>query len=286
MKKEKRKKIGLALGGGGARGLAHVGVIRVLVEAGLPIDYIAGTSIGALVGGFYAATGDLDLLDQTFSRLRRKDIASLGKVLVRRDGALFRDASVPELLGKAIARKSVEDCAIPFAAVATDVKNGDAVVMRTGSMDTAIRASIALPLIFQPVKRDDRLLMDGGFSDPVPADVVRQMGADYVIAVDVTSQWVNTADEKVSWSNLYDIVSNALSVIEYQLSREILKQADLVLRPAVLQHSWLAFDRAGELIVAGADAAREEVKAICNATGYELPDETPIERLIDFLRGR
>jgi NTE family protein len=158
--------------------------------------------------------------------------------------------------------------------------------MRSGSLDAAIRASIALPLIFQPVKRDDRLLMDGGFSDPVPADVVRQMGADYVIAVDVTSQWVNTADEKVSWSNLYDIVSNALSVIEYQLSREILKQADLVLRPAVVQHSWLAFDRAGELIVAGADATHEELKNICRATGNPLPDETPIEKFIDFLRGR
>ncbi len=276
----------MALGGGGARGLAHVGVIRVLVEAGLPIDYIAGTSIGALVGGFYAATGDLDLLDQTFSRLRRKDIASLGKILMNRDGALFRDASVPELLRSTVARKSIEDCAIPFAAVATDVKNGDAVVMRTGSMDTAIRASIALPLIFQPVKRDDRLLMDGGFSDPVPADVVRQMGADYVIAVDVTSQWVNTADEKVSWTNLYDIVSNALSVIEFQLSREILKHADIVLRPAVLQHGWLAFDRAGELIVAGADVAHEELKDICRQAGYSPPDETPIEHLIDFIRGR
>src|SRR3989344_4900298 len=286
MKKQARKKIGLALGGGGARGLAHVGVIRVLVEAGLPIDYIAGTSIGALVGGFYAATGDLDLLDQVFSRLRRKDVASLGKILMNRDGALFRDASVPELLRSAVARKSIEDCTIPFAAVATDVKNGDAVVMRSGSMDTAIRASIALPLIFQPVKRDDRLLIDGGFSNPVPADVVRQMGADYVIAVDVTSQWVNTADEKVSWTNLYDIVSNALSVIEFQLSREVLKHADTVLRPAVLQHGWLAFDPAGELIVAGADAAHEELKNICRQTGYPLPDETPIEHLIDFIRGR
>jgi NTE family protein len=270
---EHRKKIGLALGGGGARGLAHVGVINALLRAGIPIDYIAGTSMVAL-------------LDSMFSRLRAKDILPVGKILMKRDGALFRDSSVADVLESHIKSHSIASCAIPFAAIATDAQNGETVVLSEGSLLDAIRASIALPIIFQPVKHDGRSLMDGGFSNPVPADVVRRMGADYVIAVDVTSQWLNVTDSAVGWNNMYSVVSNALSVIEYQISREILKQADIVLRPPVLQYHWLSFEAADDIIVAGVDETNANLKAICAATGNPLPEATPLEKIIDLIRGR
>jgi NTE family protein len=281
----KQRTIGLALGGGGARGLAHIGIIKALVNAGLRVDFIAGTSMGAVVGGLYAAKQDLETVESVFDKMKRRDVYPVGRLLAKRDGALFRDASVAKLLEDEFARETIEHCEIPFAAVATDVKNGDAVVLKEGRLIDAIRASIALPLMFQPVRIGDRLLMDGGFSNPVPADVVRAMGADYVIAVDVTSQWVNIADEHVSWRGMYDIVSNALGVIEYQISREILKKADIVLRPPVTGHTWLDFDHADAIISAGLEEVRTHLREICSATGHPVPQETALEKIVDFIRG-
>ncbi|MEK7174562.1 MAG: patatin-like phospholipase family protein [Patescibacteria group bacterium] len=279
-----RKTVGLALGGGGARGLAHVGVIRALRRAGIPIDYIAGTSMGALVGAFYAATQDTEALEAAFLRLDRRDVMPIGRILAKKDGVLFRDPEIAEFLDKAFDERRIESCAVPFAAVATDVKTGEAVVLKNGSLAGAVRASIALPIIFPPVAREKRLLMDGGFSNPVPADVVRAMGADVVIAVDVTSRWVNIADELVSVKNLYGIVSNALSVVEYQISRQILKTADLVLRPPVLQYGWLSFDMAPRLITAGDEEVGMNIEKICRAAGVKRPNETALDKFFAFLR--
>jgi len=282
---KRRTTVGLALGGGGARGLAHVGVIKALLRAGIPIDYIAGTSMGALVGGFYAATGDLELVENVFSKLRPGDIVPVSKLILKRSGALFHDQGITRKLEQQLDGMTFSKCKIPFAAIATDVKNGENVIMREGKLIDAIRASIAIPLIFQPVQRGDLLLMDGGFCNPVPADVVRNMGADYVIAVDVTSQWMNLEDEAVNWKNMYSVVSNSLSVIEYQISREILKKADIVLRPPVTQHGWLDFDHADPIIIAGVDEVNMNLKRICAETGTPTPDETPLEKLIDLIRG-
>ncbi len=284
MENIKRKKIGLALGGGGARGLAHVGVIRALERAGVSIDYIAGTSMGALVGGLYATTRDLDLLEETFRKLDHKDIFPLAHLITKRDGVLFRNHEIADAVEARFKNKNIEQCEIPFVAIATDVQNGDTVIMDSGPLAKAIHASIALPVMFQPVQRDKRLLMDGGFSNPVPADVVRKMGAEYVIAVDVTSQWVNIADQVVNWRNLYSVISNALSAVEYQISRQILKEADIVLRPPVLNYDWLAFDRAEDLIIAGEDEARNRLGEICDASGYPRPPQTMFDKFIDFIR--
>ncbi len=284
MEQVKRKKIGLALGGGGARGLAHVGVIRALERAGIQVDYIAGTSMGALVGGLYAATKDLDLLEDIFRTLRHKDIFPITRLLSRHDGLLFRNHEIADAIESEFKNKNIEHCEIPFAAVATDVQNGDAIIMKEGSLTTAVRASIALPVMFQPVEREKKLLMDGGFSNPVPADIVRAMGAEYVIAVDVTSQWVNIADQVVNWRNIYSVISNALSAVEYQISRQILKEADVVIRPPVLNYDWLAFDRAEDLIASGEAEARQHLTKICTDAGYPVPEQTFFDQFIEFIR--
>ena len=282
-----RKKIGLALGGGGAKGLAHIGVIRQLEMWGVPIDYIAGTSMGALIGAWYALKQDTDLVATVFSQLKGRDVHPLKKIVGKKNGALFRDAAIESLLEKGFADKTFANCTIPFAAIATDVADGSRVVLDKGVLADAVRASIALPLIFAPVSdKKGRLLMDGGFSDPVPADVVRAMGADVVIAVDVSSQWIDLSASNIDVRDMYTIVSDAFSVVEYQIAKQVLQTADVVVRPPVAHYTWLSFDSAQDIIDAGMDEVRQRGSAIESILGTTLGQQkTPLESFLNFIRG-
>jgi len=282
-----RKKIGLALGGGGAKGLAHIGVIRQLEMWGVPIDYIAGTSMGALIGAWYALKQDTDLVATIFSQLKDHDIHPLKKIVGEKNGVLFRDATISSLLEKGFGDKTFADCTIPFAAVATDVADGSRVVLDKGALADAVRASIALPLIFAPVAdKKGRLLMDGGFSDPVPADVVRAMGADAVIAVDVSSRWIDLSVSNIDVRDMYTIVSDAFGVVEYQIAKQVLEMADVVIRPPVANYTWLSFDSAQDIIDAGMDEIRLHADDIARASGRTIGvSKTPFESFLDFIRG-
>ncbi len=240
----KPKKVGLALGGGAAKGLAHIGVIRVLEKAGIEISYIAGTSMGALIGGYYAATKDIAFLENLFLEIEHKDIYRLSHLVRKKDGELFKDKPVLDMISEQISGFRVEDCKIPFSAVATDVENGDEIILASGSLHDAIQASTALPLIFKPVTINGRMLMDGGFVNPVPADVVKKMGAEFIIAVDVSSRWENLETESLNPIKVYNMIPQALSIIEYQIARRILKEANIVLTPPVLGYKMFQFDDA------------------------------------------
>ena len=144
----KTKKIGLALGGGGAKGLVHIGIIKALENAGIPIDYIAGTSMGALIGGVYAATKDIATLENMVSEIKRDDVFPLLELLKRKDGSFFRGQTLTERLRKALGDIEIQNCRIPFAAVATDEGRGEEVRIKKGDLVNAIRASIALPIVF------------------------------------------------------------------------------------------------------------------------------------------
>lgn len=181
-------RIGLALGSGSARGLAHLGVIRALAEAGIEPHCIAGTSMGALVGAIHAA-GKLDALAATFRTFDWKKTVSFFDVVLPKSG-LIDGAKVDELVRHHIHADAVEDLPMPFAAVATDLASGEEVVLRDGDVIEAVRASISVPGIFTPVRRDGRLLVDGGLTDPVPVSAARALGADYVIAVDLNHEIV------------------------------------------------------------------------------------------------
>lgn len=179
------KRLGLALGSGGARGLAHLGVLRALRETGLPVAAVAGTSMGALVGLALAAGRDVELREAALVL----DWKSISRLLFQPRwprGGLVDGARVIAFLRRYIQDRPMEELAIPSAAVATDLLNGDEVVIRSGSVLDAIRASIAVPGLFTPVAREGRLLVDGGFVNPVPVNVVRELGADVVLAVDVS----------------------------------------------------------------------------------------------------
>ncbi|KKU15788.1 hypothetical protein A3I34_01500 [Candidatus Jorgensenbacteria bacterium RIFCSPLOWO2_02_FULL_45_12] len=276
------KKVGLALGGGAAKGLAHIGVIRTLEKAGIDISFISGTSMGALVGGYYAATKDINFIENFFIKMKHSDVYPVTRILRKRDGSIFKN-ELMELLEGEIRGKKIEDCEIPFAAVATDVETGDEVVLKTGDLREAIKASTALPLIFPPVNIGGRVLMDGGFVNPVPADVVRGMGAEYVIAVDVSSKWFNFEEEKMNPMKIYSVMPKALSMIEYQIARRILPQADIVLTPPVLGYKWFKFADAEEIIKCGASEAKNKLRTIFTGSHRVPPPRTTLDKFLDFI---
>ena len=181
-----RPRIGLALGSGSARGLAHLGVIRAIADAGIELDFIAGTSMGALIGAIHAA-GKMDELEATFLTFDWKKTASFFDVVLPKSG-LLDGARVSELVRAHIHADNIETLPISFAAVATDIVSGEEVVIRSGDVIEAVRASISVPGIFTPVRSNGRILVDGGLTNPVPVSVARAMGADIVIAVDLNHE--------------------------------------------------------------------------------------------------
>ncbi len=176
-------KFGVALGGGAARGWAHIGVLRALEEIGIVPDVVVGTSIGALVGGAYV-TGYIDELEQWVRSLSWQDV--LGMLDLRLSGGLIGGEKVIGRLAEGMAGIDIETLDTPFGAVATDMETGREVWLREGHVLDAIRASIALPGLFSPVLQDDRWLVDGGLVNPNPVSLCRALGADVVVAVDLT----------------------------------------------------------------------------------------------------
>lgn len=184
-------KIGLALGGGGAKGYAHLGVIKVLEQAGIKIDLVTGTSIGALVGAIYAAGKHRDL-EREVKDLKITDIPGLLSPSWCLSG-LFSGNSVFEILGDLIGVDAFSDLLLPFSAVSTDIYSGERIVHSSGSVQSAVRASASIPGIFTPVELNNRVLVDGGLVDPVPVQAAYEMGADFVIAVDLFGHTPNPA---------------------------------------------------------------------------------------------
>jgi len=279
-----KKKIGLALGGGAAKGLAHIGIIKALERAEVGIDFIAGTSMGALIGGYYAATKDTTLLENIALDIKKSDIFSWRDMIKRKDGALFKGESITERLKKELGDFKIENCQIPFTAIATNVKNGDEIHLKDGNLADAIRASIAIPLIFSPVEIDGKLLMDGGLANPVPADVVKEMGAEFAIAVDVSSRWLETPEEMASVRDMYSAITQTLSVVEYQLAKNVLKQsADIIIKPPIFHFDWFSFEKAEEIIKIGEREAELHLREIRQKTGYRAPYRTIGEKFLDFI---
>ncbi len=179
----RRPTIGLALGSGSARGLAHIGVIRALRDADIQIDCVAGTSFGAMIGAVYAS-GKLDSLQDAYLAMDWKKIAYFFDVVFPKSGIIDGN-KVADFLREYVRSERIEDLPLPFKAVATELDSGKEVVLESGDVIDAVRASISVPGMFTPVRNNERVLVDGGLVNPVPVSVVRAMGADIVIAVDV-----------------------------------------------------------------------------------------------------
>ncbi|MBY0144595.1 patatin-like phospholipase family protein [Neobacillus niacini] len=251
----KRPIIGLALGSGGARGFAHLGVIKVLKEAGIPIDLIAGSSMGALVGSFYGAGIEIDRLYKLSTAFKRK---------------YFLDFTVPKMgfiAGKRVKdfikvfthSKNIEDLSIPLGIVATDLLTGEKVVFKKGPVAEAVRASISIPGIFVPEKINGRILVDGGVSDRVPVSVAKEMGADIVIAVDVSR-----VKRNAEITSIYDVIMQSIDIMQTEIliNREI--ASDIMIRPPVEVYSSRAFTNIDEIIILGEEEAIKQIDLIKN----------------------
>ena len=174
---------GLALGSGSARGWAHIGVIQALAKAGIQIDYVAGTSIGAVVGAVYAS-GNIESLEDVVLQLDWKQIVYFFDVVFPKSG-LIDGNKIADFIRSHVKERNIEDLPLPFCVVSTDLATGAEVVIREGDIIEAVRASISVPGIFTPVQKDDMVLVDGGLVNPIPVSAVREMGADFVIAVNL-----------------------------------------------------------------------------------------------------
>ena len=258
--KPTRPRVGLALCGGAARGLAHVGVLRALEEHAIPIDVIAGTSAGALVGGVYAAGLPLDEIEKIGRSLHWRDI---GRVTLSRLG-VQSNARLENLLRPRLPVTRFEDLRIPFVAVATDLNSGAPVVMSgEGDLAFAIRASCCVPGWYIPATAPDgRQLVDGGLVANIPAAYARGLGADLVIAVDVNSEGAKFLGPPQS---VIGIMLQTMMVVQRTASLYQLQAADIVIRPRVGHIRWDEMTRADELIAAGYEAAIETMEEIKTA---------------------
>ncbi len=184
-----RPKIGFALGGGAARGWAHIGIIRALEKQGIKPDIIAGTSIGALIGATYV-TGFMDEFEEWITQLNKRTLLSM--LDIRFSGGIIHGKKLIDYLSQGMKDVNIENLDIPFGAVATCLESGNEVWLREGHIIEAVRASIALPGLFSPVKINDSWLSDGGMVNPVPVSLCRALGADFVVAIDLNARLLDT----------------------------------------------------------------------------------------------
>jgi NTE family protein len=253
-----RPKIGLVLSGGASRGFAHVGVIKVLEAQKIPIDIIVGTSAGSLTGALYAYYADAAKLEKAARGLTEEDVFdySIPNILV----GVVKGESIVRFVCSRIPVKNIEDLKIPFVAVATDLVTGEKVIFKSGPISTAIRASTAIPGIFKPLVIGGKILVDGGVVDNVPVDVARSMGADIVIAVDVSAPSRND-DIK----NVIDVIMQTFNIMGNELSRYQIMDADVIIRPNVSGVGLIDFTQKTKLIFEGERAARAALPKIREA---------------------
>jgi NTE family protein len=219
--------IGLALGGGAAKGFAHVGVIAVLEEAGLRPDYLVGTSAGSLVAALYASGKTSAELQKTAMSMEEATITDWMLPLVGR--GVFRGDALGRFVNDAVGGRLIEDMRIPLGVVATDLGSGQAVLFQRGDTGTAVRASSAVPAVFVPVKINGRDYVDGGLVAPVPVRYARQMGAELVIAVDIS-----TAPEDSATKDTLQILLQTFSIMGKSINQHELREADIVVRPSLV----------------------------------------------------
>lgn len=251
-----RPKIGLALGSGGARGFSHLGVIKILEKHNIPIDYIAGSSMGALVGAFYGAGQSIEQMYQLALTFKRKYFMD---IMVPKMG-LIQGERIKSYIKMFTYNKRLEDFDIPVSIVTTDIYSGEKVVFNEGDAASAVRASISIPGIFVPENIAGRLLVDGGVIDRIPISVVKDMGADIVIAVDCSKFEQNT-----EVYSIYDIIMQSIDIMQNEITNYRMVDADVVMRPEVYSYSSRNYTQIAEIIEKGEKEAEKQVESIKKA---------------------
>jgi NTE family protein len=269
MTNPKKKKVGLALSGGAARGLAHVGVLDVFQKEGIPIDFIAGTSSGAVVGAAYAWSRNTELMVKQATEANWKRMAPLIDPSLPRSG-FIKGKKIRDLIATYIGGEiEFKDLKIPFACVATDIDTGEEVVTDSGSVPEALRATISIPGIFTVARQGNRYVVDGGLTTPVPVEVARRMGADFIIAVnvnpDVTGRGGKGYRQRIKAKkepNIFQVMMQSLYITTYIVAQHALENADIIIEPDLAHIGAGDFNKVPEMIVRGREAAQKAIPEI------------------------
>ena len=256
-------KIGLALGGGAARGFAHIGVIKVLEANGIVPDIVVGTSAGSLVGALYAAGNNGVALQKLAMEMDEGAISDWSVPFFSNSTGVLKGEGVQQYVNRAVRNQPIEKLRMQFGAVATDLKTGQPILFRRGNTGAAVRASSAVPGVFQPVRVGNVDYVDGGLVSPVPVSFARKMGADFVIAVNISAQ-----PDAQPASSTFDVLLQTFAIMGQSLNHYELKQADIVIRPELASMKGSDFNGRGPAIIAGEKAAmaliaeiRQRIKA-------------------------
>lgn len=285
----KRPKIGLALGGGGARGLAHIGVLRVLEKERIPIDIITGTSAGAIIGGMYAQNPSVDIVEykmRTFIASKEFKKTGIEHAIQKPSGENFFRQFAENLkerlviniacsrisivankrlyvaLTSLLEASNIEDTTIRFGAVSSDLVTGESVLSTSGDIMLAIMASASLPGFLPPLEHGEQKLTDGVVTDPIPVNAAISMGADVVIAVDVSSK----LDVQNRFDNIIDVIMRNSQITGHFYKEKLLESADVIIRPEVGDYHWSEFDESDTIIQKGEIAAMSIVSAMKSIT--------------------
>jgi NTE family protein len=252
-----RPKIALVLGGGAARGFAHVGVIRALEQEKIPIDMVIGTSVGSLIGAIYAYNTNSFELEWTAFSLEKDQVFDYGIFSAFTSMGLATGDKLEDFVKSKIPVANIEDLKLPFAAIATDLNRGTRVVVDHGSVAKAVHASSAIPGVFNPVEYQGKFLVDGGVVENLPGSVAREKGADIVIAVDISENVIN-----FNITNIIDVMLQAITIISSENAKYMRKNADVLIIPAVGDVGMLDFSQKKRCMQKGIEAAQKAMPDI------------------------
>jgi len=246
-------RIALVLGGGAARGFAHIGVLKILESNGIPIHMIVGTSAGSFVGSLYAYGLNAYQIQKLSLDIQRSDIADF----TIPDNGFIKGDLLEEYVNRMLRNTTMEKLRIPFYATATELPNGKETVFRTGNTGKAVRASCSIPGVFNPAMIGNKMYVDGGVVSPVPVDAAKRLGADVVIAVDISSDLDTTKP-----SGTIETILQAINIMSSRISVAQLSRADIVIRPLVGHIGSADFDRRNDAIIEGEKAALQALPKI------------------------
>ncbi len=254
MAQTSRPKTALVLGAGSARGFAHIGVIKAIEAAGIKPDLIVGASAGSVIGVFYAAGYTGQQMEDIAMKVRDADVIDQSNNSKR---GLIAGAALQKLINTFVKDKPIESLKIPFIAIATNLKNGEAIQLKTGDTGQAVRASSSMPGIFLPTSINGTELVDGAIGSPLPVAVARQMGAEVVIAVDVGS-----APQNPNAAGIYEIIMQSFEIMGQAIAKLEGQKADVLIKPNVGAYSGSDFGNRAQLIAAGLTAGQRAVEQI------------------------
>lgn len=243
-------RIGLALGGGAARGFAHIGVIKVLEAQGIVPDLVVGTSAGSLVGALYAAGNNGFALQKMAIDMDEAAISDWSVPFFSQSTGVLKGEAIQNYVNRAVHQQPIEKLRMPFGAVATDLRSGQPILFRRGNTGAAVRASSAVPGVFQPVRIGNVDYVDGGLVSPVPVSHARKMGADFVIAVNISAQ-----PDAQPASGTFEVLLQTFAIMGQSLNQYELRQADIVIRPELGTMRGSDFQNRSVAIIAGEKAA-------------------------------